>query len=139
MSYTFATALERLREIAGGQADGYRRLLQTTRDGIDALRSQDHERFEGLLADQVETLRELADLRRERGEALREVGKPAFDDELVALDRELKSLAAEVVRANRVGRFVIQRNGALVEARLGLHRRVGTVPAGREGHVDRLA
>ena len=79
MSYTFATALERLRDIAASQTAGYRRLLQNTRDGIEAMKAQDPVRFETLLSEQVETLRQLGDLQREREEAIREVGVPRDD------------------------------------------------------------
>ena len=43
---------------------------------------------------------------------------------------DLREREEKVSRERRVSRFVIERNGALVEARLALHRRAGTV--GRE-------
>jgi hypothetical protein len=139
MSATYASTLERLRDIVVGQTEGYRRLLQATREGAEALRSDDMLRFDEILAEEVETLRELKALERAREETVREVGTPPEGDELAGLERDLKRLAEEVVRANRLTRFVIQRNGDLVEARLGLHRRAGTAPDAKSGGIDRVA
>ena len=138
MTETYGVALEKLCEIVESQTAGYRRLLDTTREGLAALRSHDVQRFDEILAEQVDTMRRLKDLERERGRMIRQVGPPAGDSRLTELNEGLKRLVADVVRANRVSRLVIERNGALIEARLGLHRRIREIPAATVG-VDETA
>ena len=52
---------------------------------------------------------------------------------------ELRALASEVRRSGRVERLVLERNGALVEARLGLHRQAGTLPDKSPAGVHQVA
>jgi len=138
MTETFADAVDRLRDVLAEQVEGWRRLLETTREAGRAVRDQDADSFERVLAEQVETLRELKEIEQRRARRIREVGSPEVDPGLAGLHDELRRLAAEVSRAARVGRFVIERNGALVEARLALHRRAGREPRSTAG-VDRIA
>jgi hypothetical protein len=96
---------------------------------------QDPAELERALGDQVETLRDLKRIADRRAAAVREVGPATGDD---ALRAQLRELAAEVQRATRVGRLAIERNGALVDTRLALHRRAGgDLPA--SAGLDRLA
>ncbi len=139
MTETFASALERLRDVARGQAVGYRRLREATREGTDALRRQDAPRFERLLEDQLETLRELKSLERERGQAMRDVGATSGDATMDALDRELKALAADVLRENRLRTTVTSRLDRVGETRVGFHRRAGTLPADGSRALDERA
>ena len=140
MTDTFAASLQHLRTVIADQVDGYRQLLHSTREGNRALRGQDFETFDRVLNEQVETLRQLKGLQTERQRILREVGDGYLDESVQSLQSDLRGLAREVSRTTRVSRLVIERNGALVEARLGLHRRASggeaTVP--RAG-VDRFA
>jgi flagellar biosynthesis/type III secretory pathway chaperone len=138
MTETYGSALEKLCDIVGSQTAGYRRLLETTREGLAALRTQDVTRFDEILAEQVDTMRELKDLERERERAMQEVGSPAREGRLAELSEELKRVVTDVVRANRVSRLVIERNGALIEARLGLQGRLRDVPHATVG-VDETA
>ena len=137
MTETFAAAVDRLRDLVSAQVDGYRRLLDSTREGNDALRVQDAEGFDRVLAEQVEILRELKELEHERYQMMREVGSATGHPEIERLSYDLKELAQEVSRASRVSRLVIERNGALVEARLALHHRART-PRSSAG-IDRIA
>jgi hypothetical protein len=139
MSETFAAALERLCDVARGQVSGYRRLLEATRAGTDALRVQDAVRFEQVLAQQVEALRDLKELERARAEAMREVGGSLGDPASSALDRELQGLAEDVLRENRVRRFVTSRQERLVETRVAFHRRAGTITGEAPGSLDQRA
>ena len=139
MTETYGAALEKLCDIVGSQTAGYRRLLETTREGLAALRAHEVTRFDDILAEQVDTMRELKDLERERERMIRQVGAPTGDARLSELTAELKQVAADVVRANRVSRLVIERNGALVEARLGLHGRVREIPSAAAVGVDETA
>ena len=66
MSDTLASTLNHLRTVVGDQVVGYRRLLESTREADQALRVQDMDTFDRLLGEQVETLRELKGLQRER-------------------------------------------------------------------------
>jgi hypothetical protein len=138
MTETYGSALERLCGIVGSQTEGYRRLLEATREGLAALRTHDVLRFDEILADQVDTMRELKDLERERAKTMQQVGSPAGDGRLAELNEELKRVVTDVVRANRVSRLVIERNGAVIEARLGLHRRIREIPGAAVG-VDETA
>ena len=138
MTETFADAVDRLQGILAEQVDAWRRLLQATREGNRVLGSADPDAFGRVLAEQVETLRDLKELADRREATLREVG-PAAEAGEDGLREELRRLAVEVSRATRVGRLVLERNGALVEARLALHRRAGRkVPSSAAG-VDRMA
>ena len=138
MTETFATAVDRLRDIVEEQVDGWRRLLEGTRAGNEALRGQDPARFEEVLAEQVETLRDLKEIEGRRQAMIREVG-PVTREDLEGLEAELRRLAGEVSRANRVGRVAVERNGSMVEARLALHRRAGRTLDSAPGGVDRIA
>jgi FlgN protein len=138
MEDTLGGAMQRLRDVIGDQLAGYRRLLDTTRAGIDALRTHDLERFDGILEEQVDTLRHLKGLERERASVFRALGGVA-DPEVGGMRNELRALASEVQRAGRVERLVIERNGALVEARLGLHRQAGTLARGQTAGVHQVA
>lgn len=137
MAETFATAMVRLRDLVAAQVDGYRRLLDSTHEGNDALRAQDMDGFDRVLAEQMETLRELKELEQERRKTLQDVGPAKGHTEIDRLTSDLRELAREVSRASRVGRLVIERNGALVEARLALHRRAATSRS--TSAVDRIA
>jgi flagellar biosynthesis/type III secretory pathway chaperone len=139
MTQTFAAALDRMRDVVAQQVEEYRRLLTTTHEANRALRVHDVDAFERVLADQVETLRALRELDRDRSTALREVGTGSESAEIRELTEDLTRLAHEVTRARRVTRFVIERNGELVEARLALHRRAGTLPDTGGPGVDRVA
>jgi hypothetical protein len=139
MTETFATALERLCEVARGQVAGYRRLLEATRAGTEALRVQDAARFDAVLAEQVDALRALKDWERERALALRNVGGSLGDSEAQALDATLRDLATDVLRENRVRRFVASRQERLVETRVGFHRRAGTIPTEPRRALDERA
>lgn len=139
MTETFADAVERLQDVLAEQASGWRRLLVATRAANRALGAADPGALESLLAEQVETLRDLKEIARRRERTIREVGPAGSADELRGLEDELRTLASEVSRAARVGRLVIERNGALVEARLALHRRVGRDLNGSSARVDRIA
>jgi hypothetical protein len=66
-------SLEELRSVLADQADGYRRLRDTGRANRIASRQQDGEALECILAEQVTTLRELAELRRERRRIVRQL------------------------------------------------------------------
>jgi flagellar biosynthesis/type III secretory pathway chaperone len=127
MPETFADRLERFRALVSDQIVGYRRLLETTRAGTRALERQDADEFDRILAEQVDILRRLKEHERERRSMVREVGSGDHDNDLGQLQRDLRRLAEEVSRANRAHRLVIERNGALVDARISLHRRVGTL------------
>jgi hypothetical protein len=100
------------------------------------VRVQDPAELERALGEQVETLRDLKRIEGRRAAAIREVWPRRDEDE--ALRAQLRGLAAEVTRATRIGRLAIERNGAVVEARLALHRRAGNEPAPAAG-VDRIA
>jgi hypothetical protein len=135
MTETFADAVDRLHGLLEEQVGGWRRLLLATRAANRAVQVQDAAALEAAVGDQVETLRDLKRIAGLRSAAVREVG-PRGED--AALRAELRGLAAEVTRAGRVARLVIERNGAMVEARLALHRRAGTdLPA--SSAVDRMA
>jgi len=138
MDDSFGGAMERFRDVIADQLAGYRRLLETTRAGTEALRTQDLERFDRILEDQVDTLRRLKELERERAQVVRVVGG-ATDAHVGEMRNELRALAAEVRRAGRVERLVIERNGALVEARLGLHRQAGTLAGAPSAGVHQIA
>lgn len=138
MEDTLGAAMERLRDVIGDQLAGYRRLLETTRAGTDALRTHDLERFDAILEEQVDTLRHLKGLEHERAGVLRALGG-VTDPELGGMRNELRALASEVRRAGRVERLVIERNGALVEARLGLHRQAGALARERTAGVHQVA
>lgn len=139
MTETFASALERLCDVARGQVSGYRRLLEATRAGTEAMRVQDSARFEHVLAQQVEALRDLKELERARHDAMRQVGGAVGDPEANAIDRELKALAAEVMQENRVRRFVSARQERMVETRIGFHRRAGTIAHDARSALDETA
>jgi hypothetical protein len=139
MSETFADTLSRFRTLIGDQMDGYRRLLRTTRESNRALAAQDPEAFDRILAEQVEELRNLKRLEGERTAMIRQVGLGDLTDDLRDLQRDLRSLAEEVSRASRASRLVIERNGALVEARLALHRRAGTLDRADAPGVNQFA
>lgn len=134
MEETYGGALERFRDVIADQLAGYRRLLETTRAGTEALRRQDIDRFDEILEEQVDTLRRLKELESERAHVVRVVGGADNDPHVSEMRNELRALASEVRRSGRVERLVLERNGALVEARLGLHRQAGTLanvePAG---------
>ncbi|HET9888640.1 MAG TPA: hypothetical protein VFR10_14120 [bacterium] len=136
MTETFAEALGRLRDIARGQAVGYRRLLAATTEGNEALRTNDVARFERTLAEQATTLHELKALERERALCVKEVGAMPAQDELT---RELRDLAQRVSSENRVRRFVTSRREALTETRLGFRRRLGILPDDPPGSVNAKA
>jgi|GEM_PF-2987345 len=136
MTETFAQALDRLRDIARGQAVGYRRLLAATTEGNEALRTNDALRFERILAEQAATLQELRALERERAHCLKEVGAIPAEDELT---RELRDLAQRMSRENRVQRFVTSRRDGLTETRLGFRRRLGILPGDPPGSVNEKA
>ncbi len=139
MTETFATALDRLCEVARGQISGYRRLLEATRAGTEALRRQDPTSFEQVLAEQVSTLRELKELGHARALAMAQVGGSLGDPQSEALDGELKEIAESVLRENRVQRFVSSRQERLNETLVGFHRRAGTIPAEVRGALDERA
>ncbi|GJM44469.1 MAG: hypothetical protein DHS20C21_13110 [Gemmatimonadota bacterium] len=139
MEDTYGAALERFRDVVADQLAGYRRLLASTRAGTDALRTHDVDRFDEILEEQVDVLRGLKELEHERAQVVRVVGGNAHDPELSEMGHELRSLAAEVRRAGRVERLVIERNGALVEARLGLHRQAGTLTGVESTRVHQIA
>jgi hypothetical protein len=139
MAETSGSAAERLRDLVSAQVDGYRRLLDSTREGSRALRTQDMESFDRILGDQVETLRELKVLERARDRMIQEVGPASENTEFRRLQDDLRRLAHEVSRATRVSRLVIERNGAMVEARLALHHRARNVTPGSGPGIDRIA
>ena len=139
MPETFADTIARFRGLIVDQMDGYRQLLRSTREGNDAVAAQDPESFERILGDQVETLRRLKILERERRAMIREVGLGGLSDDLEELQRDLRALADEVGRAGRTQRMVIERNGALVEARLALHRRAGTLDRASAPGINQFA
>ncbi len=138
MPETFGAALVELRDVVADQVSLWRRLLETTREGTRALGAHDAPAFEQALADQVETLRALKALEAERGRIVRTVGEGAADPETRELKAELTRLADEVRHAGRITRFALERSGAVLEARVGLHRQAGTLPAAGPG-VDRVA
>jgi hypothetical protein len=139
MTETFADAVDRLRDVLREQVSGWSRLLESTRASSRAVRRQDPGEFERLLAEQVETLRELREVDRRRALLVREVGLPAGDGGLSELQSELDRLAAEVSRGTRIARLVIERNGEMVEARLALRRRAGLDPGRAASRVDHVA
>lgn len=139
MQETWGDAMERFRDLVGEQLAGYRRLLETTRAGTEALRTQDIDRFDAILEEQVETLRQLKALEGERGEMVRMIGGEDSDPNLSEMRNELRALAVEVRRAGHVERLVIERNGALVEARLGLHRQAGNLAEAKASGVHQVA
>ncbi len=139
MAETFADTLERFRTLVTDQMDGYRRLLHSTREGNHALARQDMESFDDVLADQVETLRGLKQLERRRREMIREVGLGGVTEDVRRLQDDLRALAQEVSRASRTSRLIIERNGSLVEARLALHQRAGTLARAKKPGLDRIA
>jgi hypothetical protein len=139
MTETFADTVDRLRQVLREQVSGWNRLLESTRESSRAVRAQDAGEFERVLAEQVETLRDLREIDRRRAALVREVGSPAGDAELAALGTELARLAAEVSRGARVARLVIERNGEVVETRLALHRRAGLEPGRASSRIDRVA
>jgi hypothetical protein len=137
MADTSGVALDRLRDLLHEQVDGYRSLLEATRAGTRAIRERDPQAFERILAEQVETLRRLKELERERSGMITGAGEG--DDGHAELARDLRELARRVSRESRISRLVIERNGALVEARLALHRRAGTAPLESRGGLDHVA
>ena len=139
MEETYGGAIERFREVVADQLAGYRRLLETTRAGTEALRAQDLEAFDEILAQQVDTLRRLKELERERAQVVRVVGGVDADPQLSGMHHELRALASEVRRTGRVERLVLERNGELVEARLGLHRQAGTLSGQARVGVHQVA
>ena len=139
MSESYGATLERFRDLVADQIAGYRTLLDTTRSATAALRGHDVDAFEDVLEEQVETLRRLKELERERTEIVRVVGGEHADERLSEMRQELRVLADEVQRAGRVERLVIERNGALVEARLGLHRQAGTLEGAKPSGVHQIA
>ena len=139
MDETYGGAIERFREVVADQLAGYRRLLETTRAGTEALRVHDIDAFDEILAQQVDTLRTLKDLERERAQVVRVVGGAEADPQLSGMHHELRALASEVGRSGRVERLVLERNGALVEARLGLHRQAGTLAGATPTGVHQVA
>jgi hypothetical protein len=139
MAETFGAVVGELRDLVADQVALWRRLLEATRGATRALGAHDADDFERALALQVETLRALKGLERERGRLVRSVGEGTEDDATRALRAELAQLAAEVQRAGRVAKLSIERNGALVEARIGLHRQAGTLDVTSRSGVDRLA
>jgi dsDNA-specific endonuclease/ATPase MutS2 len=139
MEESYGATLERFRDLVADQLAGYRVLLETTRSATDALRTHDVARFDDVLQEQVETLRRLKELENERGEIVRAVGGEHADDRLTEMRQQLRALASEVRRAGRVERLVIERNGALVEARLGLHRQAGTLAGASALGVHQVA
>jgi hypothetical protein len=136
---TFGVAFERYRDLGLAQVASYERLLESTRAANEALRTHDADRFEEVLAAQIETLRELKELEGERRRLLREVGDTSGAAEIRHLREDLARLAEEVSRAQRVQHLVIERNGALVEARLALRRRAGVEGGGSATPIRRLA
>jgi chromosome segregation ATPase len=138
MTQTFAAALDRMREIVAQQAEEYRNLLAATHAANRALRLHDVESFEQVLVEQVEALRSLSELNRERVDVLREVGTASSTPEIHELSQDLRRLAHEVSNAQRVTRFVIERNGELVDARLALHRRAGSLTDDARPGIDRV-
>lgn len=138
MAETFGAALVELRDVVADQVSLWRRLLETTREGTRALGAHDAPAFEQALTDQVETLRALKALEAERGRIVRTVGEGAADPETRELKAELTRLADEVRHAGRITRFALERSGAALESRIGLHRQAGTLPASGPG-VDRVA
>jgi hypothetical protein len=139
MAETFGAALVELRDLVTDQVSLWRRLLESTRATARAVAAQDADGFERALAEQVETLCALKGIERERSRVVRNVGYGAEDPTTRALREELAQLAAEVQRAGRVAKFAIERNGALVEARIGLHRQAGTLPFAARPGVDQVA
>lgn len=139
MGETYGAALEELRDVVASQVELWRRLLRTTRAGTSAIGAHDPDAFERALAEQVETLRALKGLDRERERVVRSVGENVGDPRARELRAELAQLAAEVQRAGRVAKLALDRNGALVEARIGLHRQAGTLPPGTGPGLDRVA
>ncbi|MEZ5065259.1 MAG: flagellar export chaperone FlgN [bacterium] len=138
MAETYGAALDEMRDLLARQVAAWRGLLEATREGTDAVRTQDPDAFDDALAAQVDALARLRNLETERGELLAIVGRDETE-EIARLKLDLKALAVEVSRANDRSRFVIERNGALVEARLGLHRRAGTLPDERNLGLHRIA
>lgn len=139
MAETFGAALAELREVVTDQVALWRRLLETTRTATRAVGAHDADAFEQALGEQVETLRALKGLERERARVVKSVGEGAEDTQTRALRAELAQLAAEVQHAGHVAKLAIERNGALVEARIGLHRQAGTIPVASRSGVDRVA
>jgi hypothetical protein len=70
MSSTLAGPVARLQSVLAEQVHGYRRLREANRAGARVPRRRDADAHDATLAEQVATLRELAELRRERREAL---------------------------------------------------------------------
>jgi hypothetical protein len=138
MAETYGAVLDEVRELLARQLTGWRRLLDATRESTEALRSQDPADFERVLTEQVDALAELRTLESDRTRLLRVVGG-ADTPEIAELKRNLRSLAAEVAQATGRSRFVLERNGALVEARLGLHRRAGLLGGGNPAGLHRIA
>jgi hypothetical protein len=138
MTEAFPAALERVRDIARGQTVGYQRLLAFTREGNEALRTNDIALFEKILAEQAATLEELRQLERERGSAMQEAGvrTARIEDDL---EEGLKHLAAQIARENGVRRFVVSRRESIVLSRIGLLRQSGALPEGAQGSVDQTA
>lgn len=139
MEETYGATMERFRDVIADQLAGYRRLLETTRAGTEALRRQDIDRFDEILEEQVDTLRRLKELEHERAQVVRVVGGVGNDPQLSEMRNELRALASEVRRTGRVERLVLERNGALVEARLGLHRQAGTLSGAAPAGVHQVA
>lgn len=107
MDDIFGGALARFRDVIADQLAGYRRLLETTQAGTEALRIRDLERFDRILEEQVDTLRRLRKLDRERGQLVRVVGGLA-DAHRSEMRNGLRALVSEVQRAGRVERLVPQ-------------------------------
>ena len=100
---------------------------------------QDAPRFEAALERQIETLRALKSLERERARLVRSVGASFADPETAELRSELRRLAEDVRRAGGVAHVALARNAALVETRIGLHRQAGTLPGEPGPFVHRVA
>jgi hypothetical protein len=139
MSETYGAVLEELHDIVSDQVALWRRLLETTRESTRAIGASDPAAFEHALKEQIETLRSLRLLERERDRVVRCVGEGTADARTRELTAALAALAAEVRSAGRVARFAIDRGGNLVEARLGLHRQAGTIPDAARPGVNRIA
>jgi hypothetical protein len=139
MAETYGAALGELRDLVADQVGLWQRLLESTRAATRAVGVHDAAAFEHALGEQVETLRALKGIERERARMVRSVGLGTEDATTRALHAELAKLAAEVQRAGRVAKFAIERNGALVEARIGLHRQAGTLPFAARPGVDQVA
>jgi len=137
MAETYGGVLDEVRDLLARQRDGWRRLLDVTRESTEALRSQDAATFERVLTEQVDALADLRALEVDRTRILRVVGG-ADTPEIAELKRDLRSLAVEVAQATGRSRFVLERNGALVEARLGLHRRAGLLDGSSAAGLHRI-